>query len=372
MVLKIIWFFPLRIKPCRLRFLVFFSLLDINVFVQSEIAGDAVAAVGTDETNKQTGPQASSSPSGCEPSTVEAPEAGPAPVGDTGKDVAATPVKVSCDSNAATEATTKATVCSAARQAGELKSLNEPLLKKCGVPSSNSVAASKRPHPQASNGGAETEVPSVEEPPAKTAQGRRPSLRPRPNLTADKRVGNGENAAGTRDPLAPSCGEAPERNAPADQEAQGDSAVSVNQPAAKVLPAALEVETGKADTPTLPRAAGDSSTSLLVTVKAPESSPARKVGERKDANELPLENSGVQTPTNVAAAPKRPHPPASSNKSAETTTPGTEEPPEKTLQGRRPSIRTRPNIPADKHGGNVEPVGLSTALPDDTAGDGRV
>ncbi|KAL3191410.1 hypothetical protein MRX96_059791 [Rhipicephalus microplus] len=105
------------------------------------------------------GPQASSSPSGSEPSTVEAPAARPAPVGDTGKDVAATPVKVACDSNVATEATTKATVCSAARQAG----------------------------------GDETEVPGVEEPPAKTAQGRRPSLRPRPNLTADKRVGNGEN-----------------------------------------------------------------------------------------------------------------------------------------------------------------------------------
>ncbi|KAL3191409.1 hypothetical protein MRX96_059791 [Rhipicephalus microplus] len=81
------------------------------------------------------GPQASSSPSGSEPSTVEAPAARPAPVGDTGKDVAATPVKVACDSNVATEATTKATVCSAARQAGELKSLNEPLLEKSGAPS---------------------------------------------------------------------------------------------------------------------------------------------------------------------------------------------------------------------------------------------
>ncbi|KAL3217386.1 hypothetical protein MRX96_051008, partial [Rhipicephalus microplus] len=144
---------------------------------------------GTDEKNKQTGPQASSSPSGCDPSTVEAPEARPAPVGDTGKVVAATPVKESCDSNVATEAT----VCSAAPQAAELKSLNEPLLEKSGALSSNTVAASKRPHPQASNGGAETEVPGVEEPPAKTAQGRRPTLRPRPYLTSDKRVGNGEN-----------------------------------------------------------------------------------------------------------------------------------------------------------------------------------
>ncbi|KAL3188950.1 hypothetical protein MRX96_003099 [Rhipicephalus microplus] len=48
MVLKTIGFFPLRIEPCRLRFLVFFSLLDRIDFVQSEIAGDVVAVVLTE------------------------------------------------------------------------------------------------------------------------------------------------------------------------------------------------------------------------------------------------------------------------------------------------------------------------------------
>ncbi|KAL3173621.1 hypothetical protein MRX96_041445 [Rhipicephalus microplus] len=159
-----------------------------------------------------------------------------------------------------------------------------------------------------------------------------------------------------RDSLAPFCSEAPKRNTPVDQEAQGDSAGSVNQPVAQALPAALRVDTSKGDTPNLPEAAGDTSMSSVVTVKAPENSPTPKVDERKDANELPLGKSGVQTPTNVAAAPKRPHPPAS-NDTAETAMPGLEEPPAKTSQGRRPSIRPRPNIPAEKRGGNVEPVG---------------
>ncbi|KAL3188951.1 hypothetical protein MRX96_003100 [Rhipicephalus microplus] len=94
MVLKTIGFFPRWFEACRLGFSFCFSILDINGYVQSEIADDALAAIGAE---------------------------------------------------------------------------------------------------WASNGGAETEVPVVEEPPAKTAQGRRPTLRPRPNLTADKRVGNGEN-----------------------------------------------------------------------------------------------------------------------------------------------------------------------------------
>ncbi|KAL3242254.1 hypothetical protein MRX96_021300 [Rhipicephalus microplus] len=179
------------------------------------------------------------------------------------------------------------------------------------------------------------------------------------------------NQAGPRDSLAPSCGEASKRNAPADEEAQGDSAGSVNQPAAQALPVALGVDTGKGDTPTLPEDVGDTSMSYVVTVKASESSPAPKDGERKDGNELLVEKSGVQALTNVAAAPKRPHP-AASNESAETTTPGLEEPPAKTLQGRRPSIRPRSIFPADKRGGNVEPVGQSTAPPGGTAGDSTV
>ncbi|KAL3227094.1 hypothetical protein MRX96_048855 [Rhipicephalus microplus] len=136
-----------------------------------------------------------------------------------------------------------------------------------------------------------------------------------------------------RDSLAPFCSEAPKRNTPADQEAQGDSAGSVNQLVAQALHAALRFDTGKGDTPTLPEAAGDTTISPMVTVKAPESSPAPKDGEREDANELPLEKSGFKIPTHGAAASKRPPPPPppASNDSAETTTPGLEEPPAKTL-----------------------------------------
>ncbi|KAL3194748.1 hypothetical protein MRX96_016060 [Rhipicephalus microplus] len=172
-------------------------------------------------------------------------------------------------------------------------------------------------------------------------------------------------AGGPRDSLAPSCGEAPKRNALADQEAQGDSARSVNQPAAQVLPAASEVDTGKGGIPTLSEAAGD--TSSVLTGESPRKLTSTQGGERKDANELPLEKSGVQAPTNVAAAPKRS---PASKESAETSTPGTEEPPAKTLQERWPTIRPCPNFPADKCGGNVEPVGQSTGTPDGTTGDG--
>ncbi|XP_077519801.1 uncharacterized protein LOC144129517 [Amblyomma americanum] len=46
----------------------------------------------------------------------------------------------------------------------------------------------KRPHDQTSPEGDKVVAPGVEEPPAKTAQSRRPKLRPRPNLSDDKRA----------------------------------------------------------------------------------------------------------------------------------------------------------------------------------------
>ncbi|KAL3256870.1 hypothetical protein MRX96_046565 [Rhipicephalus microplus] len=146
----------------------------------------------------------------------------------------------------------------------------------------------------------------------------------------------------------------------------------VNQPVAQVLPAALGVNTGKRDTPTLLRAPGNSTVSSVVTVKATESSPAPKVGERKDSNEPPQEKSGVQAPTNVAAAPKRPHPLAS-NECAETTMPGTEEPPARTLQEEQPSIRPRPTFqPISAVAMSRQPGSQSIAQPEGTAGDGTV
>ncbi|KAL3205165.1 hypothetical protein MRX96_052990, partial [Rhipicephalus microplus] len=104
--------------------------------------------------------------------------------------------------------------------------------------------------------------------------------------------------------------EALKRSTPADQEAQGDSAGSVIQPVAQALPAALRVDTGKADTPTLPEVAGDTSMSSVVTAKAPENSPAPKVGERKDANELPLEKSGGSNTDQRRHSSQTPPPPS--------------------------------------------------------------
>ncbi|KAL3191958.1 hypothetical protein MRX96_059460 [Rhipicephalus microplus] len=126
--------------------------------------------------------------------------------GDTGKVAAATPIRGSGDSTLTSGVTVKATESPKAPRDGELRSLNEQLNENSSVPSSNSVGAPKRPHPQASNGGAEMAVWVVEEAPAKTAQGRWPSLQPHPNLTADKRVDNVENVGQgkkTRAPLLP-------------------------------------------------------------------------------------------------------------------------------------------------------------------------
>ncbi|XP_077501527.1 uncharacterized protein LOC144112604 [Amblyomma americanum] len=51
------------------------------------------------------------------------------------------------------------------------------------------TTTAKRPHDQTSPEGDKVVAPGVEEPPAKTAQSRRPKLRPRPNLSDDKRAG---------------------------------------------------------------------------------------------------------------------------------------------------------------------------------------
>ncbi|KAH8038351.1 hypothetical protein HPB51_001134 [Rhipicephalus microplus] len=155
------------------------------------------AAQGTGETTEQEVSPASSSLAGRDSSRVGVPGASPAH---------RTPVRASGDSTATPEVTGEATESSAAHKVDELRSLNEQQHEKSGAPSSTSVAAPKWPHPQASDGGAETTVSGAEEPPAKTAQGRRPSLRPRPNLTADKRVGNVEN--GGQVPAVPPDGNA--------------------------------------------------------------------------------------------------------------------------------------------------------------------
>ncbi|KAH6939880.1 hypothetical protein HPB50_021928 [Hyalomma asiaticum] len=100
------------------------------------------------------------------------------------------------------------------------------------------------------------------------------------------------------------------------------------------------------------------------------------VRERQDSvlagsSETTGERGGVHTPANAgAAASKRPHHKASSDGTQETA-PAAEEPPAKTVQVRRSSLRPRPNVTSDRRGGAADPVGqLPAGLPDGTAGDG--
>ncbi|XP_037502329.1 cortactin-binding protein 2-like [Rhipicephalus sanguineus] len=162
-------------------------------------------------------------------------------------------------------------------------------------------------------------------------------------------------------------------DAAADHQAAGDSSGSkAKQPETQALSEATSGDARKGVTPTLQRAAGDSTGTSEATVKTTTSPPPPKGGELKSANELPPEKSGVPTTTSATAASKRPHPQAS-NDGAEATAPGVDEPPAKTAQGRRPSLRPRPNVTADKRAGNVEPVGqVPTVPPDGTAGNGAV
>ncbi|XP_077512869.1 uncharacterized protein LOC144124077 [Amblyomma americanum] len=59
---------------------------------------------------------------------------------------------------------------------------------KSGARSTSGPAPAKRPHAQTGTDGDKAAAPSVEEPPAKTTQGRRPSIRPRPNVSTKKRT----------------------------------------------------------------------------------------------------------------------------------------------------------------------------------------
>ncbi|XP_037520559.1 mediator of RNA polymerase II transcription subunit 1-like [Rhipicephalus sanguineus] len=169
-----------------------------------DVAEAEEAARGIEDAKKQVGPPDTSAPSG-----ADAPKEAPADQqaagdssgskakqqetqalsvasgGDTRKGVTPPLPRAAGDSTGSSEATAKTTT--------SFKGANELSPEKSGVPTPTSAtAASKRPHPQASNDGAEATAPGVDEPAAKTAQGRQPSLRPRPNVTADKRAGNVE------------------------------------------------------------------------------------------------------------------------------------------------------------------------------------
>ncbi|XP_037529301.1 uncharacterized protein LOC119406642 [Rhipicephalus sanguineus] len=179
--------------------------------------------------------------------------------------------------------------------------------------------------------------------------------------------------SGPEDTSTPSSGDAPKGDGPVDQPAVGDmSGTKGHQPATQVVPAASGCDTRKGKAPTLHRGAGESSVSTDASPAVTSSSPAPKVGEPTSLNEPQPEKSGVHTPPNVTAASKRPHP-TTSNDGTEATVTANEEPPAKSAQVRRSSLRPRPNVPADKRGGNAEHVGqVQVPAPDGNAGDGIV
>ncbi|KAL3191321.1 hypothetical protein MRX96_018729 [Rhipicephalus microplus] len=111
----------------------------------------------------------------------------------------------------------------------------------------------------------------------------------------------------------------------------------------------------KGDTSTLQRKVGDSTVSFVAPAKPTKRSSAPKLGERQDSNEPLPEKSGVLAPNNVATAFKRPHPPATYD-SAEKNGGGLKKSPAITLQGWRPFIRLRVDVPAEKHRRKVKPA----------------
>ncbi|XP_037505611.1 U1 small nuclear ribonucleoprotein C-like [Rhipicephalus sanguineus] len=179
---------------------------------------------------------------------------------------------------------------------------------------------------------------------------------------------------GPPDTAALTGGDAPKGVVPGGLQAVGDSSGSPgNDPLTQVLPAASSGGgTGEGVVPALQRAAVDSAASTETPGTATDSDPAAKVGDVKTSKEPPPEKSGVPMPTNAVAASKRPHPQAS-NDGSQPAAPGVEEPPAKTAQVRRSSLRPRPNVSSDKRGGNAEPGGQAPAIaPDGNAGDGTV
>ncbi|XP_049273091.1 uncharacterized protein LOC125759032 [Rhipicephalus sanguineus] len=177
---------------------------------------------------------------------------------------------------------------------------------------------------------------------------------------------------GPLDTAAPCGGNAPQGDVPEQEAAEDSTGSKGNQPTKQVLPASSGADTRTVPVPTHQGAPGDFAGSSDTTEKGTESSPATKCGEQKNQNEPKAEKGGVQTPTNAAAASKRPHP-QTCNVGTQGTTPGVEEPPAKTAQVRRSSLRPRPNVSSDRRGGNAEPdAPVQVPPPDGTAGDGNV
>ncbi|KAH7960154.1 hypothetical protein HPB49_017453 [Dermacentor silvarum] len=90
-----------------------------------------------------------------------------------------------------------------------------------------------------------------------------------------------------------------------------------------------------------------------MTGKDEESAPVPKIDEPKDSTRPHQDKSGAHTPTSIPAAAKRPHAQTSTD-GVQTMTSGVEEPPAKTVQVRRSSLRSCLNVSVDKRSGNKE------------------
>ncbi|KAH7977109.1 hypothetical protein HPB51_027033 [Rhipicephalus microplus] len=161
----------------------------------------------------------------------------------------------------------------------------------------------------------------------------------------------------TRKQAGLSSDDAPKRGPPADQQPEADvTGPPCTQPVGQGSLAAKERDAGERDLPTPQGAASE------VDWWTGTMGKASKGGDLKSPKDLQSEKSGVQAPTSLAVASKRPHPP-NSNDCPEETLAGVEEPPARgggalralDGDGRTPHrLRRFPAISADIHLGTPE------------------
>ncbi|KAH6946746.1 hypothetical protein HPB50_014832 [Hyalomma asiaticum] len=154
--------------------------------------------------------------------------------------------------------------------------------------------------------------------------------------------------AGPVDASAAPSGEATKGECPVEQQAADEASGSKDSlPGAHTLPASSVGTCRKHVVPGHQRTVGDSAATVETTVKVMADRPASApmAVESQGPTELQPEKGIALTPAGVTVASTRNHPP-SCDDGAQVMVPETEEPPAKTPQGRRSSLRPRPNVPA--------------------------
>lgn len=122
------------------------------------------------------------------------------------------------------------------------------------------------------------------------------------------------------------------------------------------------------DGPVSQQPSGDSPGTSEMTGKDEESAPVTKIDEPEDPTKPHQDKSGAHTPTSIPAAAKRPHAQTSTD-GVQAMASGVEEPPAKTAQVRRSSLRPRLNVSADKRSGTKEHLDhVQVLAPDDDGG----